>query len=311
MTATHAASTGDLDLVLSRVIGAPRALVWDAWTKPEHLPHWWGPQGMTTTVLEMDVRPGGALRTEMRDAQGNVYPTHSTFELLDRPRMLVLGDTFPDGPDGEPVRATCTVTFEEVGPRHTRLTVRWSHTTQASYDIHVAMGFHGGWGETIDRLVLHLVPRFADTPKVVKLVRRFDAPRDLVWQAWTDPRMLARWWAPQHFTAPHVTVDLRPGGAANLDMRGPDGTLYPCRALFRTVAPPERLVFWAVVPDAEGRAFLEDVTTVTFATQDGRTVVTVEAVVLQAMPEAAEALAGMEQGWSESLDKLAAVVERR
>lgn len=300
----------NLDLVLTRVISAPRALVWDAWTMPEHLKHWWGPHGMTVPMIEMDVRPGGVFRTVMRDPTGQDYPTNGSFAEVKKPGQLVFVTDFPDGPDGKPGQARCAVRFDAMGENHTRLTVRWTHTSQAQKDMHLAMGFHGGWGETLDRLVLHVVAPPSGGPKTVSLTRRFAAPRALVWQAWTDPKMLTQWWGPRHFTAPHVTVDLRPGGAVNLDMKGPDGTIFLCQGLFREVVPEERLVFWAIVPDAEGRAFLEDVTTVTFADQGGQTLMTVEAIVLQAMPEAAEALSGMEEGWAQSLDKLAAIIEQ-
>ena len=298
----------DLDLVLTRVIGAPRELVWAAWTTPEHLKHWWGPHGMTTPVIEMDLRPGGIFRTVMRDPAGNEYPTNGTFAEIAKPEKLVFDNDFPDGPDGKPGTARCAVRFDAMGAKHTRMTVRWTHTSQAQKEMHLAMGFHGGWGETVDRLVLHVAPQ-PGGPKKVTLTRRLDAPRALVWQAWTDPKMMTQWWGPKHFTAPHVAIDLRPGGAVNLDMQGPDGTIYPCQGLFRAVVPTEKLVFWAWVPDAEGRAFLDDVTTVTFTEQNGKTLVTVDATVLQAMPEAAASLSGMEEGWAQSLEKLAPVVE--
>ena len=59
------------------------------------------------------------------------------------------------------------------------------------------------------------------------LIRIFDAPRERVWKAWTDPRQVAQWWGPAGFTNPRCEVDVRPGGVLRIDMRGPDGTVYP------------------------------------------------------------------------------------
>ena len=61
-TQPHAADAADRELVFTRIFDAPQEVVFDAWTNPKHLPHWWGPNGFTTTIQEMDVRPGGNWR---------------------------------------------------------------------------------------------------------------------------------------------------------------------------------------------------------------------------------------------------------
>jgi len=138
------------------------------------------------------------------------------------------------------------------------------------------------------------------------ITRILDAPRDLVFQAWTDPKHMAQWWGPRYFTNPVCELDARPGGALLIHMQGPDGTVYPMKGTFLEVVEPERLVFQsAALQGPEEEVLLEDVTTVTFAERDGKTLMTVHAVVTKATPEAAGALDGMEEGWNQSLDKLA------
>src|ERR1700722_7233031 len=89
----------------------------------------------------------------------------------------------------------------------------------------------------------------AEGPKqIVILTRLFDAPRDLVFKAWTDPKHLAQWFGPHGFTNPVCEVDLRPGGIWRHVMRGPDGNDYPMISIFQEVLPPERLVFTSYVP---------------------------------------------------------------
>ena len=108
-------------------------------------------------------------------------------------------------------------------------------------------------------------------PKLV-LTRVFDAPRALVFKAWTDPRHVARWWGPKGFTNPVCELDARPGGAIKILMRGPDGSEYPMTGQFRDVVPPERLVFVSqAIEDETGIPRLQVETTVTFAERGGKT----------------------------------------
>ena len=138
------------------------------------------------------------------------------------------------------------------------------------------------------------------------LTRILDAPRELVFKAWTDPKHMAQWWGPKYFTNPVCELDVRPGGAILIHMRDPDGVDYPMKGTFQEVVEPERLVFTtSAIEDDEANPQLESVTIVTFAEHDGKTKLTVQAVVTKAMPGAEGALAGMEEGWTQSLDKLA------
>jgi uncharacterized protein YndB with AHSA1/START domain len=73
--------------------------------------------------------------------------------------------------------------------------------------------------------------------------REFDAPRDLVWQAWTDPKHIVHWWGPNGFTNTIHAMDVRPGGVWRFIMHGPDGTDYPNKIIYREVVKPERLVY--------------------------------------------------------------------
>jgi uncharacterized protein YndB with AHSA1/START domain len=144
-------------------------------------------------------------------------------------------------------------------------------------------------------------------PHDVTITRYFDASPELVFRAWTDPRLMAQWFGPRYFTIPHCEVDAVPGGRFHIDMQGPDGTIYPNKGIFHEVIPPERLVLTSTAFEEEGGGFqLEVLNTVTFdQIEDGRTRMTLHAVVVRAVPEVYGALAGMEQGWSESFDKLA------
>lgn len=138
----------------------------------------------------------------------------------------------------------------------------------------------------------------------VHIERRFAAPRALVFKAWTDPAMLANWWGPKHFTNPVCRVDARPGGEIYIAMRAPDGNHYPMKGLFHQVIDGERIVFTDKAVSPEGEPQLEGVSIIGFA-DDGRgTVVTVWSSAIGFAEEAPRMLAGMNEGWAQSLDRL-------
>ncbi len=142
--------------------------------------------------------------------------------------------------------------------------------------------------------------------KDLVLTRVFNAPRERVWKAWTDAKQLAQWWGPAGFTNPRCEVDVRPGGTIRVDMRGPDGTVYPMAGVYREVVAPERLVFSASALDEKGKPLFEVLNTITFAEQGGKTKLTLEARVIKKLSDRAdEYLKGQEAGWSQSLDRLA------
>jgi uncharacterized protein YndB with AHSA1/START domain len=98
---------------------------------------------------------------------------------------------------------------------------------------------------------------------------------------------------------------VRPGGAIRIHMRGPDGTVYPMTGVYNEVVEPERLVFTSAALDADGNPMFEVLTTVTFAEQGGKTKQIMRARVINTTAQAAPYIAGMEQGWTQSLERLA------
>ena len=122
----------------------------------------------------------------------------------------------------------------------------------------------------------------------VVITRVFDAPRALVWQAWTDPKMLGEWFGPRGFTS-----------------SVPDEGRIP-----RKIVPPERLVFSNIAIDKDGHHLLEGETTVILEEQGGKTTLTMKSHMVGLVPVAPQMLAGMEAGWTQSIDELEALVAR-
>lgn len=154
----------------------------------------------------------------------------------------------------------------------------------------------------------HGKPNAATSAAAGELVitRVFDAPRELVFKAWTDPKHVAQWWGPHGFTNPVCELDVRPGGAIRIHMRGPDGTVYPMTGVYQEIVEPTRLVFSSAALDEQGTPLFEVLTTVAFAEHGRKTTMTVKARVVKSTSEAAPYLKGMEAGWTQSLERLEA-----
>lgn len=140
----------------------------------------------------------------------------------------------------------------------------------------------------------------------VEITRVFDAPCSLVFRVWTDPKHLAAWWGPHGFTNPRCEWDARVGGLIHIDMRAPDGRVYPMTGKFQEVVEPEKIVFISAALDEAGKPMFEVLNTITFTESAGKTTLTLRARVLTATPQAPQYLKGMEMGWTQSLERLAA-----
>ena len=147
--------------------------------------------------------------------------------------------------------------------------------------------------------------------------RVLEAPRDKVWQAWTDTEHLKQWWGPKGFVVTHCKIDLRPGGIMHYCLRSPDGNDMWGRFVFRGIAKPERLVWVNSFSDEKGGVTRhpmspgwprEMLTTVSFAEQKGGTLVTVQWIPIDATEEERRTFeAGrdsMQQGWSGTFEQL-------
>ena len=145
----------------------------------------------------------------------------------------------------------------------------------------------------------------------VTVTRVFDAPRDRVFKAWTDPQHVTAWWGPRGYTSYDCKIDLRPGGFFTLEMKAPDGTIYPCKGAFREVVAPERIVLTgAEAPQACGAGLPPGATvTVTFVEHKGKTTLTIHTRLRSAADLVAAVQAGYTAGWEATLGRLSEFLE--
>lgn len=145
----------------------------------------------------------------------------------------------------------------------------------------------------------------AEQIREITISRIFNAPRELVFNAWIVPEQLAQWWGPRGFSAPTCELDVRPGGKIRIHMEHPDFPNHWMGGEFVEVVPPERLVFISTAfEDEDGNYGLEALNTITFENVDGKTKLTVHAELKRLSPELSFAADGMNEGWTQSLDKL-------
>jgi uncharacterized protein YndB with AHSA1/START domain len=141
--------------------------------------------------------------------------------------------------------------------------------------------------------------------KELTIIRIYDAPREVVFNAWIDPLILQKWWGPKFFTNPLCEFDARPGGRIRVDMLSPEGHKFPMGGHFEVIEPHDRIIFITTAEEhSDGTAELENRNTVLFEDLGGKTKLTLHVKVLHASEKMAMALAGMEEGWTGSLDKL-------
>lgn len=152
------------------------------------------------------------------------------------------------------------------------------------------------------------------------ITRVFDAPRELVWKAWTEPERVKRWWGPKGFTSPVIKIDLRVGGEYLSCMRSPEGQDFWSKGTFREIVAPERLVMTDSFADKEGNTVpasyygmsgdwpLEMLVTVMFEEQEGKTKLTLKHSGIEGISDTDRD--NMKQGWSQSFDKLAEYQEK-
>ncbi|MBC7872398.1 MAG: SRPBCC domain-containing protein [Ferruginibacter sp.] len=145
----------DRELIISRLINAPRELVFEAWTRPEHLVHWYGPDGFTLTNHEIEVKAGGVWKFMMHGPDGRDYPNKIIFIEVEEPERLVYKHAGED--DTEPVNFHVTVTFEKEG-NQTKLTMNSVFDSAEDLDrVNREYGAIEGGKQTVNRLAEYLL----------------------------------------------------------------------------------------------------------------------------------------------------------
>jgi len=271
------------------------------WTDRHHVAQWWGPKGSTNTILEMNVRPGGVWRFVNHSAHGD-FEQKIVYVDVAKPERIVYdyisGMTFHT-----------IVHFIDLGEK-TEVRMRMI-CESAEVRKQVGAGASHGMQQTLERLDEQLAKR----PFVI--TRTFDAPRELVFEVWTDPEHLKNWFGPKGTSVISSKNDFRPGGTYHYGMRTADGSEMWGRWVYREIDPPKRLVFINSFSDPQGGITrhpmapawpAEMLSIITFIEHEGKTTLSIEWSPYNASEEEAHVFdsshASMTQGWGGTLDKL-------
>jgi uncharacterized protein YndB with AHSA1/START domain len=300
-TSSPVTPPADRTLTTMRVFDAPRDLVYKAWTDPKQFARWFPPEHFSAPVCELDVSPGGALRIHMKgdddagDFAGLVFPAKGVYrDVVPKERLAFTFEDESEGGTTSP-KMLMTVIFEDQG-RKTKLTIHQTAETVAGYEELLKIGATEGLRQSLDKLTTLLERKGPDTTvsvtgRTLALTRVFDAPRDLVWKAYTDPAHIVKWSFANDWESPFAETDLRPGGSFRIGMRPADHSTegFVFDGTYREIVKPSRIV--QVVSD--GR-----VMTTTFDDLGGKTKLTLTI-------EMAESEEQERQGWSQILENLA------
>ncbi len=231
------------EIEITRVLNAPRHLVYSVWTEAHHVRNWWGPRHFTTPVCEMDVRPGGVWRLVMRGPDDRDFECRFVYrEVVPLQRLVFEQDVELDGV--RVIRGLTTVILEEQGDK-TRLTVRSEANALVDAALNMLQGMEAGWTQTIEKFQEWTAEAAART---ISTTRLFQAPRDLVFDMFTSREHVGHFWGPRGFSLTIHQMDARPGGRWSFVMHGPDGRDYPNEIEYREVQRPGRLVLDHISP---------------------------------------------------------------
>ena len=303
----------DRELVTSRILNAPRERVFGAISDPAQLALWWGPKGFTNTFQEFDFREGGAWQFVMHGPDGRNYENKHTFaEIVKSERVVFQHRSSP--------RFQLTVSLEEAFGGKTKITWRQRFET-AEECKRIATYAVPANEQNLDRLEALLAK--SPAPHPFSISRTFDAPRELLWKAWSERARLMEWFGPKGFKMPAAKMDFRPGGSFHYCMESLDGHEMWGKFVYREIIAPEKIVFVNSFSDEAGDITrhplsatwpLEMLSTFTLTEDNGRTTATVHWIPLNATEEERKtfdaAHEGMKQGWTGTFDQLAAYLAK-
>ena len=303
------ATTAEREVVTSRLVRAPRALVWKVFTDPNHLSHWWGPNGFWSSTREYDFRVGGKWLFTMHGPDGTDYLNKVVFDDIDEPNY-VFYKHMGEG-DTADVFFEAMISFEARGDK-TNVTLRSIFATAQERDFVVEKyGAVEGAHQTLSRLdAFAQHEQRKDTHKLeltlpseleARFSRLFDAPRELVWKAWTEKEHMQKWMTgPEGWTMEVLENDFRPGGSWKYVWRKTNSTEMEMNGVYREIVSPSKLVS----TENWGGPYPETVNHLVLTEEHGKTRMTLSIIYPTVEARDAALQTGMDDGMAVSFDRL-------
>lgn len=307
------------EITITRIYDAPVKTVWEAWTDVKQVAKWWGPRGFTITTHGKDLKPGGFWKYTMHGPDGIDYPNNTKYFEVEKYSRLVYDH---GGNDDQPPLFRVTVNFTEIkGKTKMDMTMALKTAEAAEQTKKFIKSANGN--STWDRLAEYLEKETSNKEKFF-INRTFEAPLEVMFKMWTDPKHLAKWLPPSGADMEFIKADIRPGGSSFYVMKGAYGTMYG-KANYLEITKPNRLVYTQIFTDKDGNISRHPMaptwpetmlTTVTFA-EEGPTTTRVTVmwetqgkVTAEELATFVQSKAGMNQGWTGSFDKLEEILAK-
>lgn len=306
-------------LHITRVYDAPLKAVWDAWTDLEQVAQWWGPRGFSISTHSKDLKSGGHWNYTMHGPDGTDYPNTTKYLEVKEYEKLVYDHGGSD--DKEPLFRVTVVFSENKGKTKMDMCMTLA-TPEAAEETRKFIKAAGG-NATWDRLAEYLEKGISGKEKFV-INRSFDAPIELVFDAWTDPERMVKWSGPAGSEMTFIKCDIKPGGTTFYCMSGGGMKMYG-RAHYIEIDKPNRIVYTQQFCDENENVARHPLaatwpqtmlTTIELAAEgpeQTRVTVTWETygdTTAEELATFVEARTGMTQGWTGSFDNLDTYLEK-
>jgi uncharacterized protein YndB with AHSA1/START domain len=304
----------DREIVITRLIDAPVARVWRAWTDNAEIVKWWGPHGFSDETSAREFKAGGHWRHTMIGPDGTRFPNFATYKEIEKEKRIVLINAGSKEDDEKGVGFRSEITFKAVGSK-TEITMRNEFPSAEMRD-RVVKEFKAieGGQQTLSRLDAHVTGQFV-------IFRYVDAPRDRVWRAWTDPKEMSAWFGPKGSETTHSDLDFRVGGSYHYAMKSGGVEMWGL-AVYKEIEKPSKLVYVQQFSDKDRGLGVHPMsptwpkrmlTTVHLQDFGPKTLISLYwAPVDPTAAETktfAEGMSGMSQGWGGSFDRLDAFLK--
>lgn len=304
----------DNEILIIRLFDAPLEMVWDAWNDPQQAAHWWGPRGYTITHHSKDFRPGGIWHYTMHGPDGVDYVNKTQYLEIEKYSHMVYDH---GGNDEKKPLFRVTVQFSDEGGKTRMHMIMALPTPEAAKETKKFIKKANG-NSTWDRFAEYLAEKNSGKDLFI-INRTFDAPIEVMFDMWTDPKHFAQWMGPTGSTMEFLRADIKAGGGSFYRMTGLGGAAMYGKASYKEVTKPHRIVYTQSFCDEQEKIIRHPMsptwpevmlTTVTLAEEGAdRTRVTIRWEVFGGATAAEretfnKAKAGMSQGWGGSLDKL-------
>lgn len=298
------------ELYITRIYEAPVKMVWEAWTDVKQVAKWWGPRGFTLTTHSKDFKVGGIWHYTMHGPDGTDYPNKTVYYEIEKYSRLVYDH---GGYDERKPLFRVTVDFTDLGDKTKMEMTMGFPTAEAAKETKKFIKLAGGNG-TWDRLAEYL----SDDEYFV-INRSFEAPIDVVFNMWTDPKHISQWLPPTGFKMEYLKADIKVGGTAFYSMANAEGVKMFGKSTYQEISIPNRIVYTQIFCDENGNVgrhpmaptWPETMQVIVELTEEGENQTRVTAttkIVGEATAAEREtfhgAKGGMTQGWSGSFDKL-------